>query len=50
MDTIYAERANGRIEVWTYVEGERYYLRHQASRGDVEAYARINNHKVVWVA
>lgn len=49
LDTIYSERANGRWEVWTYIDGTRYYLRPQTSESDVLAYARINRHKVVWV-
>jgi hypothetical protein len=26
METIYCEQANGRIEYWTYIEGERCFV------------------------
>lgn len=48
-DTLYAERANGRVETWTYSDGQRVFMWCVDSRAYAERLARRHDFAFVWV-
>jgi hypothetical protein len=49
-DTLYAERANGRVETWTYADGRRVFMWSVDSFAYAERLARRHGMRFVQVA
>ena len=48
METIYVEKSWLGWAVWTYSDGERYFLGHMGVN-EIERYAKKYDYRIIWV-